>query len=280
MVNVLYVWFKLIVDTGYLYRISGFYKDPGTFGATASFLIIYLITTLLNKKYGKWKKIVYFLFIPLVFFSMFISGSRTGVLITLLTSLAYVFFQRWNKRGIVIIGVTMCFIFVAYLNLFEYLSVTKISNTLQRFTPEVIADSGGAGRLPTWHTAILHFWERPFIGIGMSQYRNFSIERVMKLDHVENTVVYDYELSLHNNYLTALIEYGIIGFIIFMTINIFLLKQSYYAYKKSFKYSFAFFSIFEAYYDYLKRAVSKYLQKIKNSLFKGFLCVDKRADDY
>lgn len=230
VVNVFYSIYSAL--HGSFYRISGFYKDPAIFGTTVLISIIFLYKVVLrDKNINYMGKLLVISVILSSFLVLLLSGSRTAFLALFFVLLAYLLFLpivekvKVSFSALLVIGA----ILVAN-NVGDHASHWKV---FDRYNADVIFDSGGAGRLPTWRASFLQFLDRPFIGLGTSQFRNFSIEYANKLGYVENTVVLDYELELHSNYISALIEYGIFGFIIFIYINYRLLKDSYWSTKVS-----------------------------------------------
>ena len=98
--------------------------------------------------------------------------------------------------------------------------LSRIGITFQRLTLDNTLGGGGAGRLPTWRAAFILFQDNHFFGIGMGQYPQYSIQYAQLLpEGVENTVVIENKLGLHNNYMSAIVEAGFIGFLVYALLN-------------------------------------------------------------
>tara|TARA_X000000368_G_scaffold89881_1_gene68581 strand:- start:17074 stop:18351 length:1278 start_codon:yes stop_codon:yes gene_type:complete len=233
-INVIYAIYSVISNPVSAFRISGFYKDPAIFGVTVSILITYCIAQYLYVENNTKLKIIIFIVSTLSFGVLLLAASRTGLLsLFLVVSVVGVMklgFIRTLALLFIIIG---SLIFVNNIDFTNFSPEIQygIGRTFDRLSIENTLGGGGAGRLPTWRAAFLLFEDNYFFGIGMGQYPEYSIQYAQLLpEGVENSVVLEYNLGLHSNYLSALIEGGIIGFIVYATLNFLWLVNSIKAY--------------------------------------------------
>jgi O-antigen ligase len=78
------------------------------------------------------------------------------------------------------------------------------------------ANETGSGRLIIWPAAWDAFQEKPFTGIGYGAFRETSIDRLYR---TRNTFLGDFKVhkeEVHNTFLGALAEVGMIGFVLFV----------------------------------------------------------------
>jgi O-antigen ligase len=220
--NVLYAIISVVSNPLNAFRISGFYKDPAIFGVTVTILLAYCISQYLFIENNlKLKTLI--IFVAFISFSvLLLSASRTGLL-SLFVMVAVVGLIKLGfiKSITILLSILLSMFFVVNID-FANLppDLYRIGISLQRLTLENTLSGGGAGRLPTWRAAFDLFQDNNFFGIGMGQYTQYSIQYAQLLpEGVENTVVYEYKLGMHSNYMSALVEAGFIGFLVYALLN-------------------------------------------------------------
>ena len=233
-INVIFAIYSVILNPLSAYRISGFYKDPAIFGVTVSILITYCIAHYLYLENNTKLKIILSIVSILSFGVLLLAGSRTGLLSLFLVISVAGAIKLGLIRTLAVLLITIgSFIFLINID-FTNLSPEieyGIGRTFNRLSLESTLGGGGAGRLPTWRAAFLLFEDNYFFGIGMGQYPEYSIEYAQLLpEGVENSIVLEYDLGLHSNYMSALIEGGLFGFIVYATLNFLWLVNSIKAY--------------------------------------------------
>jgi O-antigen ligase len=82
------------------------------------------------------------------------------------------------------------------------------------------------GRVLFYKRAVDLFWESPIFGIGFGRYNDPLTDCSMQLDNLlcvmEASDTYFLEKNAHNSYLQYLSELGIVGFVLFVTLWIFI----------------------------------------------------------
>ena len=220
--NVLYAVYSVASNPLNAFRISGFYKDPAIFGVTVTILLGYCISQYLFIK-NNLKLKVLIIFVAFLSFSvLLLSASRTGLL-SLFVMIAAVGLIKLGfiKSIIILLSLLLSIFFVVNID-FANLppELYRIGITFERLTLDNTVSGGGAGRLPTWRAAFDLFQDNYFFGIGMGQYPEYSIQYAQLLpEGVENTVVLEYKLGMHSNYMSALIEAGFMGFLVYALLN-------------------------------------------------------------
>ena len=220
--NVLYAIISVVSNPLNAFRISGFYKDPAIFGVTVTILISYCISQYLFIENNLKLKILIIFVVFISFSVLLLSASRTGLL-SLFVMIAVVGLIKLGffKSIIILAGILLSIFFVINID-FANLppELYRIEITFQRLTLDSTLSGGGAGRLPTWRAAFDLFQDNYFFGIGMGQYPEYSIQYAQLLpEGVENTVVIENKLGLHNNYMSAIVEAGFIGFLVYALLN-------------------------------------------------------------
>jgi len=220
--NVLYALISVISNPLNAFRISGFYKDPAIFGVTVTILLSYCISQYLFIENNPKLKIL-IIFVAFISFSvLLLSASRTGLLsLFVMIAAAGIIKLGFIKSIIILLSILLSIFFVVNID-FANLppDLYRIGITFERLTLDSTLGGGGAGRLPTWRAAFDLFQDNYFFGIGMGQYPEYSIQYAQLLpEGVENTVVYEYKLGMHSNYMSALVEAGFIGFLAYTLLN-------------------------------------------------------------
>ena len=238
LINSIYVGGILFFFSGIsISQQRGFWRDPAMFGVTLAIAIIYFLISLSDKTLSKKVRSIYGIIITYLIFILFSSGSRTGLVITciLLAHYFIVISKISFVKKIVSFSIftTITIIVINKINLEFY------GRILGRLTVSEI--SNAAGRTDLWNAGYKLFLDRPFLGVGLGQFVNFSKEYSLGLFNVQNEVVLTYDLSLHNIYLEMLIEYGFIGFLIFLLFNILLIHHTWRSYISSSKDTFSLF---------------------------------------
>ena len=220
--NVLYAIISVISNPLNAFRISGFYKDPAIFGVTVTILISYCISQYLFIENNLKYKILIILVAFISFSVLLLSASRTGLLSLFIMIAVVGLIKLGFIKSIIILACILLSIFFVVNIDFANLppELYRIGITFERLTLDSTLSGGGAGRLPTWRAAFDLFQDNYFFGIGMGQYPEYSIQYAQLLpEGVENTVVYENKLGMHNNYMSALVEAGFIGFLVYAILN-------------------------------------------------------------
>lgn len=159
----------------------------------------YLASSISTNKVGYFFKLLNYAYIPAAFVGIALSGTRTAMIAAIpgmvfgITILSRV--RRSSQVLIILLFAAFLLILLPYggtLSSFQRLGTT-IDN---------LAAGDLTGRVSIWRDGIASFAAHPLVGVGSNMYR--SINSVGKL--------------AHNSFLSVLVEVGLVGFVLFVTI--------------------------------------------------------------
>lgn len=181
-------------------RYSGGSLDANAFGLSISIAIFLNIIVLNMKKLKIWIKLLNIIFIIYGIYGLIICYSRSalfGFFAGLFVFLIYLpNITKKIKFVLVVMIIFLLFIFI-YPNL--------LKTTSYRMSYTNIIEKHGSYRFDIWSYYLKNFNDYSLLGVGMYRYveisRDFPIKRAA---------------STHNNYLRVLVEFGIVGFLLFV----------------------------------------------------------------
>lgn len=183
-------------------RYSGFFIDPNS----AGFLCLLgcaLSYTLTNEK---WKIISLFYFT----FCGVLTFSRTFLVLWVLMMLIAVFQNKKNTK-ILLSGIGALILFFGIQSMLT-LNEVRLSLFDSLFNYGSIGQVFAEGARPeTWALYFEHIFDHPFLGSGFQSFMSNNI----------------YEVGVHNNFLRVIGEAGIIPFVLFTGIYLYILIESY-----------------------------------------------------
>ncbi|WP_237144033.1 O-antigen ligase family protein [Pontibacter pamirensis] len=155
------------------------------------------------------KKLFYFFLLTTLIISV-LYASRVGIVIALLVA-GFKFLSsatsKKERRAIIALALLAVFCFVIFID-FENLANNVYA--LRRFVEfGGSTDKGMEGRFAMWRYYATALWESYFLGYGAGN-GMYAIEAVSGKDYPED--------NLHNLYLQILIEFGFIGFLLYMLV--------------------------------------------------------------
>lgn len=161
----------------------------------------YLASSMSTTKTGNLFKYINYLYIPLAFVGLTLSGTRTAFIASMVATafgLATITRLRLLSRITIFLFVTAA--------IFLILPQVQNLRSFQRFgtTYSELTQGDLNNRTNNWQQGFVSFTEHPLLGVGSNMYR--SVNRLGKL--------------AHNSYLSVLVELGLVGFILFGTILI------------------------------------------------------------
>jgi len=188
---------------GYLsgIRLCGGVLDPNAFGLS-TVIAIFLNMIVLNKQDLKvWIKIISVIFIIFAIIGILWSGSRGAILGAFIGLLVLLIYLSTIKRRIqIIIGLLMISIIV-----FLFLPRINRETIKSRVSFEGIQKFQGEERLSLWRDYLGEVHRYAIIGVGMN--RSLEVTKNFRIPK---------QLDPHNNYLETWVEFGIMGFILFI----------------------------------------------------------------
>ena len=160
-----------------------------------------------SKNTTKFLKLVNYLYVPLAFLGLALSGTRTALVASIVGNLfGLILLKRvrfWVKALVLLVLISA----VLYL-----LPQIQSLRSFQRFgTIGTELASGDLNRRTLlWQEGLATFAEHPLLGVGSNMYRS-----VDSLDKVA-----------HNSYISVLVELGLVGFVLFGAILVIVFSQA------------------------------------------------------
>jgi O-antigen ligase len=159
----------------------------------------YLASSMSNTKTGNLFKLINYVYIPLAFVGLTLSGTRTAFIASIFATaygLATITRLRLASRITIFLFITVA-IFLILPHVQDLRSFQRFGTTYSELTQGDLNN-----RTNNWQEGFVSFTQHPILGVGSNMYR--SVNRLGKL--------------AHNSYLSVLVELGLIGFILFGTI--------------------------------------------------------------
>jgi O-antigen ligase len=198
-------------------RITAFNQDQNELSFLLSFgivSILYLLNYSLQKKTVKALLIV----LGVVFaFVILTTGSRMGLILLALIAVTLAFMNI--RRGRIVIFVPL--ILVVVLTMFEFLPDTTRERLFQ--VQDQVKSRDLTGRVAIWKLGFNAFENKNayVLGTGYNTFRSLISEKS------------GWSAASHNTYLSILIELGIAGFCIYLSMIAYLLFRIYYLFRRA-----------------------------------------------
>jgi O-antigen ligase len=219
-------WHSIVFGGNYF-----FYSDFSIFKHPAYFTLY--ISFALTAFFWLWKRnqttvslIWKIVIIMLLSFGVVLLSSRVGMIVYLLTlilvplALASTIVKRLRIAALAIL-LTFVGGYFIWNNPRTEIVITELKQT---FLDDDFDQSSGIGqRLMLWNAALQIIQENPLIGVGVGDV-HASLNK--KYKESGNTIALDAQLNVHNQFLEIAIALGLIGFLVFFTIIVWLLYFS------------------------------------------------------
>lgn len=203
VVNIIY---NFLMGNMYgFYRFSAAGRDTNTTGFIVAFAIpitVYLVTSPATTKKAKVLKLANFAYIPAAAFAVALTGTRFAMIMAL-PSIIYIMIALSRLHFI-----WRILIFVSLSGSVLYLSSLVPEGTVLRLSTADDEIRGGDlnGRIEIWKNG-LDLWSRqPILGIGSGAFPRAVVP------------IYGRIRAMHNSYVSVLVETGLIGFTLFVSI--------------------------------------------------------------
>ena len=195
-------------------RLAGLHGNPNEFAIMCIMSLIclnYFIPSVTNKLVT----ILMFSAIPIMFFGLAFSISRTGLIAAILVAGIMLFFKFRIKVSNILVKSTPVALFVlGFIILVSVLPSQYRDLWFGSIQREISNRSGTTGvRLEIWRISINAIKEHPLTGIGAGRFKSYA-ENKWTLD--ENYQ----KRAVHNTYLGITTEMGVVGFAIFSIFNL------------------------------------------------------------
>lgn len=155
------------------------------------------------------KKLFYFLLLSTLFIST-LYASRVGIVISLLVA-GFKFISaatsKEERSAIILLGILAVLSFVAFIDFDNLAEKVYAFRRFAEFGDS--SDKGMSGRFAMWRYYGSAIWENKFMGYGAGN-GMYAIESVSGRNYPED--------NLHNLYMQVLIEFGIIGFVLYLLV--------------------------------------------------------------
>ncbi len=157
-----------------------------------------------------------YVMLPVLLASVFVTQSRGGLVIAAVV--VYVLLLRgdlgpWLARRRRSAGVVGLVTFAA--------AATLVLTLDQRFSLTRIATDRASGRLDIWYVAFHEWQQHTLLGIGGGNFVSKSVELLTTVPGVElvrSHLLLTSGIEVHNIYLEQLVEYGLVGFVLFLVV--------------------------------------------------------------
>jgi O-antigen ligase len=194
------------------FSVIGFFENPAGFSATLALIYPIGLFLLLSKNKERYHK--FFLGIGLLLFvlSIALSGSRTGIISVIASSSILLFLQ------------TKLFVLIKKISYWKWLVpiilFTVLVLSVVALYPININSSNG--RLLIWRVSSDMILDKPFLGHGegafMADYMDYQAEYLTRFPESQFRQLADNVKHPFNEFILILIEYGIIGFVVFLAL--------------------------------------------------------------
>jgi len=163
------------------------------------------------------EKVFYSLYLLMVVINLFISGGRTGQL-AFLCAVVIVFlmsFKNKFKAFLISIGILFSMLFIMYnsIDTFNNKVNTAKNDLVNVYENNMFCTSWGI-RLGSYEIAFDLAKEKPFVGYGLFGQKK-SLDKLIDLNYPERACIKNHG-DFQNQFLLVLVQYGIIGLIIYL----------------------------------------------------------------
>lgn len=173
------------------------WMDPNYFGCIVGIgVVASMIELLYNKRLVRYERVLFLLSIFISLYVLVLNGSRGALLAT---SLSFLVLFMGNgirlKKKVLILGLLCIFLYILYTTgMFDFL-IYRIEND----------SGGGSGRTFIWEKKLLAYKNQLAI-----------IEKILGIGYNEGMhLAFGYSRGFHNDYIAILVEYGIVGTLLF-----------------------------------------------------------------
>ncbi|MCQ2440628.1 MAG: O-antigen ligase family protein, partial [Clostridia bacterium] len=161
------------------------------------------------------KRCFYVVLILLYYIGIFFTGSRGGLISTVITSALFLFLETKKRENRKLVRIIIVIVALAFIIMIPLLPTSLVED---RFSTSSILglnelNAGVHNRYSIWESALKLIPDRLLFGYGTGNFLT-AIKKV-----------YYRSCASHNLYLLLLVETGIIGFLIFITFLLYLLNK-------------------------------------------------------
>jgi len=244
-----YIWLytlSLLIVIGYtLYRQSKhglfdqqfanmapnpFYNDHTAYAAAIAMIIPFMIGLIFLKNYSKWQKIVSIICIFILFIGLIFSYTRASWLSMIVAFIAFIILLfRIKFRTIIIFSLSsVILIALVWTQLIMKLEKNRqdassdFAKQLQSIT-NISTDVSNLERLNRWSCAYRMFLDKPIFGWGPGTYMFKYAPYQLSYEKTPISTNFGDVGNAHSEYLGPLSEQGLLGFLIMLTLVLYVL---------------------------------------------------------
>ena len=228
---------------GYRAGITAHYSQNGIFIAIFIMTLVTLIIAESTRRKSRYTNRLRLIIAVLAFFAFLLNGKR-GTLVWCIIAIILTWFISTEKKSKFVTRLIIIVCVSAVLLQFAVENIPSLNFIVERFS-ELGSDNSSTDRLAMWGLALLNFMRSPLLGIGFLNFReqystNLAVQFIRDLTDISSYR----RLDAHNVYLQVLCEMGIIGFVLYMSAIVLLLKYTiralkYFSNTQEYQYKYA-----------------------------------------
>lgn len=209
------VWY-LTEGSATAYRFSGFMRNPNHLGFILVVGCVVLLYGALKPGNSTMVRVIQLLMLVAGGVLILWTGSRAGALALVISLMFQVHRTLRAARGsrartLAFLGIGAGAVFLLVPELQEGLLGSGVGD---RFA--LVNMATGAGRVDLWKAAWVAFLDYYGFGMGIGQFPQYSIYYLGQLGIPVYEVLLDFDLAIHNQYLSLLVEFGLVAFVFYV----------------------------------------------------------------
>lgn len=211
---------ELLAAEGASIRVSGDFKNPAHACLSmlvATLVIIVLLRGMVAHRRSLIRKVLVISFgAALVLFELYVSsltGSRAGAFVFAFGSVVYL--AVVGRRRLALAGGVIALVLALLLTQLDAWPKAPQGNIL---VERVESKGLDVDRLYLWRSGLDAYLDSYGLGLGLAQYRSVHKQYFAPYSGIGDERMLKYDLSLHSDFVSALVEFGIFGFLIFLVI--------------------------------------------------------------
>lgn len=179
------------------------WQDPNYYGSTMGMGVIVCLIEIFAKKNNRLQTYLFMTIIAIIIIALLMNASRGSILAMLISSAFFVLNlkMKFSRK--------LLFLFLSLIILYYIYTSDTYELLFTRFSED---DATGSGRTSIWSTKLQWFFGGSFDDILLGKGHSKAVKYG--------------GMGFHNDYLAVLVEYGIIGFILFISALLYPLKIS------------------------------------------------------
>lgn len=228
---------------GYRAGITAHYSQNGIFIAVFIMTLVTLIIAESAKRRSKYTNRLRLIVAAMAFLAFLLNGKR-GTLVWCIVAVILTWFVSTEKKSKFITRMIVIACVSVVLFQFAVENIPSLNFIVERFS-ELGSDNSSTDRFAMWGLALLNFTRSPLLGIGFLNFReqystNLAAQFIRDLTDISSYR----RLDAHNVYIQVLCEMGIIGFLLYISAVILLLKYTikalkHFSHTQNYQYKYA-----------------------------------------